>query len=75
MQNFGAVGYSYSIGKYDVTNSQYAEFLNTKDPGGLNTLGLWNIAMPDATFGGISFNPGNAIGSKYMRLWAARIIP
>ena len=34
IQNFGAVSYAYSIDKYDVTNSQYAKFLNAKDPTG-----------------------------------------
>src|SRR5262249_50907519 len=40
---FGAVNYSYSIGTYEVTNAQYAEFLNAKaasDP-----LGLYNTNM------------------------------
>src|SRR5262245_60873188 len=51
---FGSVGYSYSIGTYDVTNAQYAKFLNAKaksDP-----LGLYNMYMGDATtyFGGIT---------------------
>jgi hypothetical protein len=46
---YGGVGYNYNIGTYDVTNSQYAEFLNTKDPSGANTLGLWNSGMADAT--------------------------
>jgi hypothetical protein len=35
---FGAVGYNYSIGTYEVTNAQYTEFLNAKaktDPFGL----------------------------------------
>jgi sulfatase modifying factor 1 len=35
---FGAVGYSYSIGTFEVTNAQYVEFLNAKaitDPLGL----------------------------------------
>jgi sulfatase modifying factor 1 len=27
---YGAVGYEYQIGKYEVTNAQYAEFLNAK---------------------------------------------
>ena len=62
---FGAVNYNYSIGKYDVTNNQYVEFLNTKDATGANTLGLWNSDMADATFGGINFNAGNASGNKY----------
>jgi formylglycine-generating enzyme len=47
---FGAVGYVYNIGTYEVTNAQYAEFLNAKaafDPfelyhenmGGVQTIG------------------------------------
>src|SRR5215468_6086133 len=40
---FGAVGYSYSIGTYEVTNAQYAEFLNAKaasDPLALYYFGM-----------------------------------
>jgi len=41
---YGAVSYNYQIGKYDVTNAQYAEFLTDKatdsDP-----YGLWNNGM------------------------------
>ncbi len=36
--HFGAVGYTYQMGKYDVTTSQYAAFLNAvaaADPYGL----------------------------------------
>jgi formylglycine-generating enzyme len=65
---YGSVGYNYNIGTYDVTNSQYAEFLNTKDPTGANTLGLWNSSM--TALGGISFNGGNANGSKYTAISA-----
>src|SRR4026209_1845026 len=40
----GSVGYEYSMGTYEVTNVQYAEFLNAKasvsDP-----LGLYNPSM------------------------------
>jgi formylglycine-generating enzyme len=42
---YGAVAYSYNIGTYDVTNAQYAEFLNAKaasDP-----LGLYYTSMGD----------------------------
>ena len=37
---YGGVNYSYAIEKYEVTNAQYAEFLNTKarsDPFSLYT--------------------------------------
>jgi formylglycine-generating enzyme required for sulfatase activity len=48
----GSVGYAYYISKYEVTNAQYAEFLNAKaasDP-----LGLYNPVMgSDANNGGI----------------------
>ncbi len=63
---YGAVGDIYNIGTYDVTNSQYVEFLNAKDPTGANTLGLYDSHMgSDATYGGINFTSGSANGSKY----------
>ena len=65
IENFGAVPYAYNIGKYDVTASQYVEFLNAKDSTGLNSLGLYNSGMSNVTFGGINFSAGNANGSKY----------
>jgi formylglycine-generating enzyme required for sulfatase activity len=65
IQHFGAVPYVYSIGKYDVTVSQYVDFLNAKDADGSNPLGLYSTNMSDATFGGIDFIVGNASGSKY----------
>ena len=49
----GSVDHAYDISKYEVTNAQYAEFLNAKaasDP-----LGLYNTSMgSDAIFGGIT---------------------
>jgi formylglycine-generating enzyme required for sulfatase activity len=65
---YGAVGYSYNIGTYDVTNSQYVEFLNAKDPTGVNHFGLYNSNMSNSAFpffGGINFNSGSLPGSKY----------
>jgi formylglycine-generating enzyme required for sulfatase activity len=62
---FGAVPYAYNIGTKDVTAGQYVEFLNTKDAGGLNLLGLYNTSMSDATHGGINFNNVNPPGSMY----------
>jgi len=63
----GSVGYTFYISKYDTTNAQYAAFLNAVDPGGSNTLGLWNTNMQtDTTNGGVSFVSGNPSGSKYV---------
>ncbi len=61
----GAVGYSYNIGTYDVTNAQYVEFLNAKDPSGADPLGLYHHEPSQDTFLGISFNAGGVNGSKY----------
>src|SRR5262249_54043984 len=52
--HFGAVNYAYRIGKYDVTNAQYAEFLNAVDPTGANALALWNSRMAANHVGGIN---------------------
>ena len=60
---YGAVNYNYQISKYDVTNNQYVEFLNDKDPTGANSLHLYT--SPAQGFGGIAFNPAAASGSKY----------
>ena len=40
---YGAVSYSYQIGKYDVTGSQYTAFLNAV--GSTDTYGLYNANM------------------------------
>ena len=50
---FGSVSYSYSIGKYDVTNAQYAEFLNAKATSS-DPLALWNSYMGSNVEGGIT---------------------
>ena len=60
----GAVGYEYRIGKYEVTNAQYSEFLNTVDPGGDNPHDLYNSKM-GLVMGSIIFTAGNPDGSKY----------
>lgn len=40
---YGAVSYAYNIGKYEVTNSQYAGFLNSK--GASNAGAIFNSSM------------------------------
>ena len=70
---YGSVGYTYQISKYDVTNSQYTQFLNAVDPGGSNTLRVYNTKMSDANAnpaglaytGGIDRNLAAASGAKY----------
>ncbi|CAG0966568.1 hypothetical protein MYXO_01062 [Myxococcaceae bacterium] len=52
----GSVSHGYYISKYEVTNAQYAEFLNAKaatDPNG-----LYNGAMASSTHGGITRSGG-----------------
>jgi hypothetical protein len=61
----GDVPYAYRIGKYPVTVNQYVEFLNQKDPTGINTLALYRAEMTDENYGGIRFNAAAAEGDKY----------
>ena len=49
--DFGAVGYSYKIGTHEVTNAQYAEFLNAVADADTHT--LYNTDMGSG-FGGIT---------------------
>jgi formylglycine-generating enzyme required for sulfatase activity len=65
---YGAVPYEYRIGKYEVTNAQWVEFLNTVDPMGTNERRLYDPGMtlgPTPQFGGIDFHASAANGSKY----------
>jgi hypothetical protein len=49
---FGAVAYDYQISKYEVTNEQYAAFLNAKAASDPN--GLYDTLMDSTTYGGIT---------------------
>jgi sulfatase modifying factor 1 len=62
---YGAVAYAYQIGKYEVTNAQYATFLNAVDPGGANANGVYNANMGSNARGGITYAAGAASGAKY----------
>ena len=61
----GAVSYNYAIGTYEVTNSQYNEFLNTVDPTGANLLSLYDPSMATDAQAGITYNSGAANGAKF----------
>lgn len=62
---YGSVAYNYEIGKYEVSNAQYAAFLNAVDPTGSNPNGIYNTSMGTHYTGGIAFNSGASAGAKY----------
>lgn len=62
---YGAVAYEYQIGKYEVTNAEYAAFLNAVDPEGANANGIWNSSMGTDARGGIAYTANFASGTKY----------
>ena len=51
---YGSVGYTYNIGKYEVTAVQYTDFLNAKAK--TDTYGLYNTAMADPSGGTLGCN-------------------
>ena len=65
----GAVGYEYRIGKYDVTQGQYTEFLNAVAK--TDTYGLYNVNMAQLDYGSrITQNDANGDG-----LWEYFVSP
>jgi sulfatase modifying factor 1 len=61
---YGAVNYEYSIGKYEVTASQYTGFLNAV--AATDTYGLYNTSMSRTDDGsGIARSGGGTIGNPY----------
>jgi len=72
---YGAVAYGYGIGKYEVTNAQYCEFLNAKLPNisdpesgtvlPSDTYGLYSRNMETIVQGGIDYDPAGPVGGKF----------
>lgn len=59
---YGAVSYDYRIGKYEVTNAQYAKFLNTIGvTTSNNSLGLYN---PSQSSFGLTWNGSVFVGDN-----------
>jgi sulfatase modifying factor 1 len=73
----GAVTYAYRIAKYEVTNAQYAEFLNavaaTDDSHGLYDTNMGDAASPN--FGGIVRSGGPLIGYTYSAIAVRENMP
>jgi formylglycine-generating enzyme required for sulfatase activity len=61
----GAVADSFQIMKFEFTNQQYTDFLNSVDASGTNPNSVYNPNMGSNARGGISFTSDNASGSKY----------
>ena len=62
---YGAVAASFRIAKYQFTNQQYTDFLNSVDSSGTNPYSVYNTSMGTDGRGGISLTPDAASGSKY----------
>jgi sulfatase modifying factor 1 len=62
---YGAVSESFQISKFEFTNQQYTNFLNSVDPDGNNPNAVYSLSQGSDARGGISFTSGAASGSKY----------
>jgi sulfatase modifying factor 1 len=62
----GAVATSFQIMRYEFTNQQYTDFLNSVDANGTNPNSVYNTNMGSNARGGISFTSGASAGSKYV---------
>jgi sulfatase modifying factor 1 len=62
---YGAVADAFQIMKYEFTNQQYTDFLNSVDQEGNNWNRIYNASMGSDARGGISFTSSAASGSKY----------
>lgn len=67
---FGSVGtlsgVAYRIGKYEVTNTQYTEFLNIKAATNGDSVGLYNTDMSTNVRGGINRTGSGTVGAPYV---------
>jgi formylglycine-generating enzyme required for sulfatase activity len=64
----GGVGYTYGIGEFATTVSQYVTFLNTADPNGKNLHDLYNDDMSPTIwpkYGSVRYSAEAAAGAHY----------
>ncbi len=64
----GGVGYTYGIGEFEITVSQYVTFLNTVDPDGKNLRQLYDDTMNPTVwpkYGSIGYSSSAAFGAHY----------
>ncbi len=64
----GGVSYTYGIGEFDTTVSQYVTFLNTVDPRGKDLHDLYNDDMSPTNwpqYGSVRYTPSSAPGQHY----------
>jgi formylglycine-generating enzyme required for sulfatase activity len=62
---YGSVADAFRIMKFEWTNTDYVEFLNSVDPDGTNPNAIYSTVMSTDISGGIDFAPGAQAGSKY----------
>jgi len=62
---YGAVSATFDIMKFEFTNQQYVQFLNTVDPTGANSKSLYQDNMGSTVRGGINRTLANDVGSRY----------
>ena len=70
---YGSVGYTYNVGKYEVTAGQYTEFLNAVAAD--NPYGLYNYKMGEAVWSGCNIQQSGSSGSYIYSVaadWANR---
>jgi formylglycine-generating enzyme required for sulfatase activity len=76
LTGYGAVGYEYKIGKYEVTNAQYATFLNAKAKD-TSTESLWyphyNVITRSGASGSYTYSVHNTLANRpvYYVSWFA----
>jgi len=63
---FGSVDHVYDFATTEVTNAQYAEFLNAIDPTGANALAAYPPEMATEAWAGIDLVLTNPEGSRYV---------